>query len=182
MCFIGCFRYTSARQTTLQWQRWRVASKYTSPASFTGRPILLWSASKAVEKIHTVQTKSEEVKKREESTDANFPDPCRKQTEDEHEEGNRIQGNKVKASSACLFQVLLRKGEYILQSWRTTCRIIILFCEFFSNTILPTFRYWKIKIPIYSLYKKEAFKSTRNKGQFFFSVLLFFLFLHRKCR
>ena len=23
------------------------------------------------------------------------------------------------------------------------------------NTIIPTFRYWKIKIPIYSLYKKS---------------------------
>ena len=58
-------------------RRWRVASKYTSPASFTGRPILLWSASKAFEKIHTVQTKSEEVKKHEGSIDANLPVPCR---------------------------------------------------------------------------------------------------------
>lgn len=77
VCFIGCFRNTSARQTTLQLQGWRVASKYTSPASFTGRPILLWSASKAFEKIHTVQTKSEEVKKHEESTEAGLPVPCR---------------------------------------------------------------------------------------------------------
>lgn len=57
--------------------------------------------------------------------------------------------------------------------------IIIIFC-FFSNTILPTFRYWKIKIPIYSLYKKEAFKSTRNRGLFFFLLsfdFLLFIFL-----
>lgn len=57
--------------------------------------------------------------------------------------------------------------------------IIIIFC-FFSNTILPTFRYWKIKIPTYSLYKKEAFKSTRNKRIFFFFLILFdfFFFLY----
>lgn len=57
--------------------------------------------------------------------------------------------------------------------------IIIIFCVFFfSNTILPTFTYWKIKIPIYSLYKKEAFKSTRNKRTFF--VLFVFCFYTQK--
>ena len=81
-------------------------------------------------------------------------------------------------SSACLFQVPLRKWEYILYSWRTMRMIIIIFCVFFffSNTILPTFRYWKIKIPIYSLYKKEAFKSTRKQRTFFCLVWFFFFF------
>lgn len=45
--------------------------------------------------------------------------------------------------------------------------IIIIFCDFFSNTILPTFRYWKIKIPIYSLYKKKLSSQQGTKGHFF---------------
>lgn len=59
--FIGCFSNTSAQQTTLQPQRWWAARKYTSPASFTGRPRRPWSASKASEKILTVQRKRVEV-------------------------------------------------------------------------------------------------------------------------
>lgn len=56
----------------------RVASKCTSPASFTSRPIFLWSASKAFEKIHTVQTKPESIEEHDMSIDANLPPvPCR---------------------------------------------------------------------------------------------------------
>lgn len=104
VCFIGCFSNTSAQQTTLQLQRWRVASKYTSPASFTGRPILLRSASKAFEKIHTVQTKSEKVKKHEGATFLFHADIILVTTKK-----NKNEKNKVKAYSACLFQVPLRK-------------------------------------------------------------------------
>lgn len=49
----------------------------------------------------------------------------------------------LKAYSAVLFQVPLRKGEYILYSQRTTRVLIMILFFFFSNTILPTFRIGK---------------------------------------
>ncbi len=112
VCFIGCFSNTSAQQTTLQLQRWRVASKYTSPASFTGRPILLWSASKAFEKIHTVQTKSEEVKKDPLMQTFLFHADNILMTNTKKQKQNKPneQGKQSKSIySACLFQVPLRK-------------------------------------------------------------------------
>lgn len=91
VCFIGCFSNTSARQKPrCNCRGWRIASKYTVLSLSRADPYFCGLPQKPFEKIHTVQTKREEVKKRggshwckNKKQNNKLPFPCRLHIYDE---------------------------------------------------------------------------------------------------